>query len=396
MKKASFLLLLLMGIAHAGTVIVNPSNQYTSPTAAQLYAANPPPSSGTVTTFSAGTLSPLFTTSVANPTSTPSLTFILSSVSQNFVFAGPTSGSGAPAFRALVAGDIPNLPASQITSGTMATARLGSGTANSGTILYGNSTWGAPGTPAFTIGSNATGYLTYTSGVLNFANPVNTANGFLTLDSSGNLGTPPNPYSFAIYTSGDLSTIGGVVNGVSLQTNDSNFIAGPGASTSGWTFWLDTSSSDFSLGSGAFYWNSNDATLHVGAADYFVFDTGASVSDASGGTLAPSLASILNGYFSPPYAIQRIAYTVTGTGAFSIASDSTHNIIAFANGSGAATSTTVTLPTGGFDGQTLDISYKTASTAITYAGASQIGGITVSIVGSKQRFIWDSGLVEWR
>lgn len=32
----------------------------------------------------------------------------LSSTSQNFVFVGPTSGSGAPSFRALIAGDIPN------------------------------------------------------------------------------------------------------------------------------------------------------------------------------------------------------------------------------------------------------------------------------------------------
>ena len=64
--------------------------------------------SGTVTSFSAGTLSPLFTTSVANPTTTPALSFVLTNtVAQNFVFAGPTSGTGAPTFRALVAADIP-------------------------------------------------------------------------------------------------------------------------------------------------------------------------------------------------------------------------------------------------------------------------------------------------
>ncbi|HEU4344380.1 MAG TPA: hypothetical protein VFU31_22700 [Candidatus Binatia bacterium] len=36
-----------------------------------------------------------------------------------------------------------NLNASELRSGTVPTARLGSGTANSGTILYGDSTWGA-------------------------------------------------------------------------------------------------------------------------------------------------------------------------------------------------------------------------------------------------------------
>ena len=49
----------------------------------------------------------------------------LTSTSQNFVFAGPTSGSGAPTFRALVAGDLPGgstLPKVTIfTSGTGAT-----------------------------------------------------------------------------------------------------------------------------------------------------------------------------------------------------------------------------------------------------------------------------------
>jgi hypothetical protein len=63
--------------------------------------------SGTVTSFSAGTLSPLFTTSVATATTTPALTFTLSNAAQNTVLAGPTSGTGAPTYRLLVAGDLP-------------------------------------------------------------------------------------------------------------------------------------------------------------------------------------------------------------------------------------------------------------------------------------------------
>ena len=67
-------------------------------------------SGGTVTSFSAGTLSPLFTTSVATSTTTPALSFILNTQSANVVFAGPTSGGAlAPTFRALVAADIPSL-----------------------------------------------------------------------------------------------------------------------------------------------------------------------------------------------------------------------------------------------------------------------------------------------
>src|ERR1700733_7734989 len=52
---------------------------------------------GTVTSFSAGDLSPLFTTTVATPTSTPALSFTLSNAAQNSVFAGPPSGgAGLP------------------------------------------------------------------------------------------------------------------------------------------------------------------------------------------------------------------------------------------------------------------------------------------------------------
>lgn len=68
--------------------------------------------SGTVTNFSAGNLSPLFTTSVATSTTTPALTFALNTQTANTVFAGPTSGGAtAPTFRALVGADISALSA---------------------------------------------------------------------------------------------------------------------------------------------------------------------------------------------------------------------------------------------------------------------------------------------
>jgi len=65
--------------------------------------------SGTVTSFSAGNLSPLFSTGVATATTTPALSFSLSNAAQNAVFAGPASGgAGAPSYRALVVADIPS------------------------------------------------------------------------------------------------------------------------------------------------------------------------------------------------------------------------------------------------------------------------------------------------
>lgn len=65
--------------------------------------------SGSVTSFSAGNLSPLFTTSVATATTTPALTFALVNQNANLVYAGPTNGAAAaPTFRALVAADLPS------------------------------------------------------------------------------------------------------------------------------------------------------------------------------------------------------------------------------------------------------------------------------------------------
>jgi hypothetical protein len=65
-------------------------------------------SGGSVTSFSSGNLSPLFTTSVATPTTTPVLSFSLNTQNANTVFAGPTSGGAAtPTFRSLVAADLP-------------------------------------------------------------------------------------------------------------------------------------------------------------------------------------------------------------------------------------------------------------------------------------------------
>ena len=53
---------------------------------------------GTVTSFSAGTLSPLFTTSVATATTTPALSFTLSNAAALTLFGNNTGGAAAPAF----------------------------------------------------------------------------------------------------------------------------------------------------------------------------------------------------------------------------------------------------------------------------------------------------------
>lgn len=82
---------------------------------------------GTVTSFSAGTLSPLFTTSVATATSTPALSFILTNAAQNSIFAGPpTGGAGAPSYQTAPTFAVTNLTGTGAfnTSGNAGTATV--------------------------------------------------------------------------------------------------------------------------------------------------------------------------------------------------------------------------------------------------------------------------------
>lgn len=82
--------------------------------------------SGTVTSFSAGALSPLFTTSVATATSTPALTFTLSSAAANSVFGNFTGSSAAPTFSATPTFAVTNLTGTGAfnTSGNAGTATV--------------------------------------------------------------------------------------------------------------------------------------------------------------------------------------------------------------------------------------------------------------------------------
>lgn len=129
-------------------------------------------SGGTVTNFSAGNLSPLFTTSVGTPTTTPVLSFTQVTQAANLVFAGPSTGSAAnPTFRALVAADIPSgLPNvvynNQVNTGTAAFTLDASGSTVSNAFkvpAQANLTVGVAG--ATGEDTTATMYHNYTGGV---------------------------------------------------------------------------------------------------------------------------------------------------------------------------------------------------------------------------------------
>jgi hypothetical protein len=69
-----------------------------TPTFRTIASTDLPAGTGTVTNFTAGTLSPLFTTSVATSTTTPALTFSLTNAAGGTVFGNNTTSSAAPAY----------------------------------------------------------------------------------------------------------------------------------------------------------------------------------------------------------------------------------------------------------------------------------------------------------
>jgi hypothetical protein len=112
---------------------------------------------GTVTNFSAGTLSPLFTTSVATATTTPSLSFSLSNAGSYTILGNNTGSPAGPSYF------IPLL-ASALFSNQGTTA----------TVLHGNAA-GSPSWGAIALGSDVSGTLP----VLNGGTGVSTLTGLV-------------------------------------------------------------------------------------------------------------------------------------------------------------------------------------------------------------------------
>jgi hypothetical protein len=137
---------------------------------------------GSVTSFSAGNLSPLFTTSVSNPSTTPALSFSLSNFAAHTFYGNNTGSTAAPAAVSIGAADLPagtvtttgspssgNLTkfsgSSSITNGDLSGDVTTSGTLT--TTL--SSTFkrrgiafsiGIPGGTALTVASTTTDYIT--------------------------------------------------------------------------------------------------------------------------------------------------------------------------------------------------------------------------------------------
>jgi len=119
--------------------------------------------SGTVTTFSSGNLSPLFTTSVATATTTPSLSFSLNNAGAYTVFGNQTNASAAPSYGKL------NINTIDATGTPSATTYL-RGDGSWATVISGVTTVGAFSASSQTNGASISGS-TITFGPADATNP---------------------------------------------------------------------------------------------------------------------------------------------------------------------------------------------------------------------------------
>lgn len=127
---------------------------------------------GTVTSVALSAPSSVFNVGGSPVTTSGTLSLTFKSQTAGQVFAAPTGSNGVPDFRALVAQDIPNLPASKITTGTFDPARLGTGTPGAGKYVDGGTgAWTAlpaaptvnDGTLTLATGTGLTGSATFTA-----------------------------------------------------------------------------------------------------------------------------------------------------------------------------------------------------------------------------------------
>lgn len=157
--------------------------------------------SGTVTLFSAGTLSPLFSTSVATATTTPALTFTATPFAQNGFYAGPPSGgTGAASVRNIVSADLPSIPCTLLPALTGDTTTTAGACATSTLKVHGVVYPASPSTNTVPVvtGANAITYEQVPNAAI--LNPATTVNGqTCTLGSTCTIvANPSNGHSVAI------------------------------------------------------------------------------------------------------------------------------------------------------------------------------------------------------
>lgn len=165
---------------------------------------------GTVT--SVGLAMPAIFTVTGSPvTAAGSLTATLNSQAANTVFAGPAAAAGAPAFRSLVANDIPNLDAAKISTGTIPANRGGTGLT------------AAPANGQLPIGNGAG----YTLSTLTAGSGITITNG------AGTVSIASTGLSNPMTTAGDI-IVGGASGTPARLAGSAGFLKSTGAAAPAW------------------------------------------------------------------------------------------------------------------------------------------------------------------
>lgn len=175
--------------------------------------------SGTVTNFSAGDLSPLFTTSETNTTTTPSLSFTLSNPSAYTIFGNNTGSSAAPAYfspvlasnlfqnqgttTTVLTGNASGAPSwAAVNLATMVNGNLSVNNLNGGTGASGSTFWAGDGTwKAVTGEANTASNLGSGLGLFTTKSGVNLP--FKSLTFPGSISGTSNTNDIALQLDGD-------------------------------------------------------------------------------------------------------------------------------------------------------------------------------------------------
>lgn len=175
---------------------------------------------GGVSTFSAGNLVPLFSSSVANPTTTPALSFALSNAAGHTFFGNNTGTTGAPGYVAIGAGDLPATTVnsvgglSPLFTSSIAAQALSFTLSNAAAhTFFGNNT-GSLGAPAF--GAIGTADLPGSGGT--------TVNGTSCVLGSTCTVTANNPNAVTFNNSGSGAASGSTYNGGAAVTISYNTV----------------------------------------------------------------------------------------------------------------------------------------------------------------------------
>lgn len=314
----------------------------------------------------------------------------LTTTSQNFVFAGPSSGSGAPSWRTLVAGDIPSLSGSYVTTFTGGSTGLTPVSGTSGAISLAGilvAANGGTGAGAFTSGSipyiGASGV--YQQDNANFS--WNDASQILELGpvSTGTV----LPHSVLNMTGNANTYIQATIQNMSSgNTASSDFVATANNGTDS-TYYVDLgiNGSGFSQAAQNLG-KADDSYLYAqnGNLDLFAATAGDSVVLATGGSTISKQALTINGTQQVTFSQYGVGALCTSTsGLVSAVTPGSSGTVLTSNG--ATSNPTWQAVSPSFSGLTTNgVMYATSSSVIATTAAGNNGQFLGTVNGATPQY----------